>query len=85
MKKKQTNIKVGQKPPIPLERINEMKLPALFDAIDSGEFFNDSFLIYIITVTLISISNSFNHQYNLDEEAYIGCKDLFKNPWNISH
>jgi len=77
MKKKQTNIKVGQKPPISLERMNEMKLPALFDAIDNGEFENDRNSIYIITETLISISNSFIRQYNLDDEAYIGCIELF--------
>ena len=76
---KQTNIKVGQNPPITLERINEMKLPALFDAIDNGEFKNDRESIYIITETLISISNSFIRQYNLDDEAYIGCIELFYN------
>ena len=77
MNKKQTNIKVGQKPPIPLERMNEMKLPALFDAIGNSEFDNDRDSIYVITETLISISNSFIRQYNLDDEAYIGCIELF--------
>lgn len=77
MKKKQTNIKVGQKPLIPLERMNEMRLPALFDEIDSGEFENDRDSIYVITATLIRISNSFIRQYNLDDEAYIGCIELF--------
>lgn len=77
MKKKQTNIKVGQKSPIPLERMNEMKLPALFGAIDNSEFENDRDSIYVITLTLISISNSFIHQENLDDEAYIGCIELF--------
>lgn len=74
---KQTNIKVGQKPTIPLERINEMKLPALFNAIDNSVFENDRESIYIITETLVSISNSFIRQYNLDDEAYIGCIELF--------
>jgi len=36
-------------------------------------------MIYIITVTLIRMSNSFIRQYNLDDEAYIGCIELFYN------
>ena len=47
--------------------------------IDDGEFENDREIIYVITVTLIRMSNSFIRQYNLDDEAYIGCIELFYN------